>query len=220
MTKPGQLGFGKPRVELMKSRLEDWSFDKIQTYLDERPIPFVIRPDGKWVISDRHHLFLSLVLSQETLAERFPGQELSLSYVMKADLSKATESQYRAFMVEHKIINLRFKGEDISWEDLPENFNGLKTDFFRGMAWVLIKAEVVEKDMTPFAEFTWAEVMRSRFPASKVERVWDLDNVEKVMEDVINNPDAYSHLPGFKTSAPKLDEAIENIEGISSTLGW
>lgn len=220
VTRPGQLGYGKPKVEYMKYRFGKWSLEKIQTYLNERPIPYVIRPDGKWVISDRHHLFLSLIKSRELLSERFPGKEINLVYELKADLSSATNEQYRKFMVGNKIINLRHKGIDIQWEDLPMDFNGLNRDFFRGMAYVLIKAEVVEKDMTPFAEFTWAEVLRSRFPASKVERVWDLENVEEVMEDVLKNPSAYSHLPGFKNSPPEIDEAIENIEKISSALGW
>ncbi|MCF8060150.1 MAG: ParB/Srx family N-terminal domain-containing protein [Bacteriovoracaceae bacterium] len=217
-TRPGQLGYGRPKVDLLKKRFEDSSFSEIQEYLDARPIPYVENPEGKWVIHDRHHLFLGLVKSREVLEERFPEKSLKLTYHRTASFKGKGEPEYRKFMEGTNRINLDFKGSAIAWRDLPNDFQSMKKDFFRGMAYLLIKAEILEKVTVPFSEFKWANALRKRFPYLKTK--WRIKNIEEVFEDVIDNPEKYPGLKGRVEDPPDLDEAMDNIEDIVDELGW
>jgi hypothetical protein len=217
-TVPGQLTYGRPRVDYLRYRFNKWSFEKIQEYLDARPIPYVETPDGKWVIHDRHHMFLALFKEKANLEERFPNQALKLTYQRKATFKESSWADYRHFMKENNTILLRAKGRPISWRQIPRDFNSMDKDFFRGMAWVLIKAGIVEKQDKAFFEFIWADELRKRFP--KLPTRWRLEHVEEVFEDIITNPADYRHLPGLVDDGPNVEEALENIEKISDALSW
>ena len=213
-----QLTYGRPRVDFLRYRFNKWSFEKIQEYLNARPVPYVETPDGKWVIHDRHHLFLALYKEKANLEERFPNQALKLTYQRKASFKGASWADYRHYMEENNTILLRSKGAPIEWEQLPKNFDSMNKDFFRGMAWVLIQAGLVEKEARPFFEFIWADELRKRFP--KLPTRWQLENVEEVFEDIVTNPNDYKHLPGLVKNGPDVEEALENIDKISSALSW
>lgn len=215
---PGQLTYGRPRVDHLRYRFKDWDFEEIQDYLNSKPVPYVEAPDGKWILHDRHHLFLALFKEKEALEERFPNRALRLIFHRKASFKGGSWPDYRSYMTENNTILLRAKGQPISWEQIPRGFDGMEKDFFRGMAWVLIKAGLVEKEPKPFFEFIWADELRKRFP--KLPTKWRLSNVEEVFEDIIENPEDYQHLPGLVKDRPDVEEALENIEKISSALSW
>ncbi|GEM_PF-4159697 len=217
-TRPGQKSYGRPRVDLLRSRFKDWSFSEIQEYLDARPIPYVESPDGLWVIHDRHHLFLGLVKSRETLEDRFPGKSLKLTYQRSASFKGKGWPEYRLFLEESDRIYLNFKGQKIDWRELPSDFLSMKKDFFRGMAYILIKAEILEKVNEPFSEFKWANALRERFP--NLKRKWRIKNIETVFEDVLKHPENYPGLKGRVSDPPDLEEAMDNIENIVDDLNW
>lgn len=220
VTRPGQSTYGKPKVDYNIHRFREWSLEKIQDYLDQRPIPYVIRPDGNWMIIDRHHLFISLQKSAENFKERFGDGAIQISYELKGNFKSVDETEFRKFLEERRLVYLKYKGKKVEWEDLPEKFDEMKKDYFRGMAWVLIKAGIVEKNTTPFSEFIWAEALRQRFPKSDHDRFWDMESIEEVMEDIFDNPRAYEHLPGKIKDPPSLEEAIENLEKYEDILNW
>ena len=215
---PGQLTYGKPRVEYLRYRFQKWDFEEIQDYLNSKPIPYVETPDGRWVLHDRHHLFLALFKEKANLEERFPNRALKVTFQRKASFKGASWEDYRFFMEENKTIHLRAKGKPIGWEEIPKTFDSMDRDFFRGMAWVLIKAGLVKKEEKPFFEFIWADELRKRFP--KMPTKWNIENVETVFEDVIKNPKDYQGLLGLVKDKPDLEEALENIEKISDALNW
>ncbi len=217
-TRPGQLTYGRPRVDYLRQRIQVWDFEEMQEYIDARPIPYVEDPSGNWVIHDRHHFLLAFFKEREDLIERFPGRSPKFTYQRTAGFKGQSWESYRAFMEKEKYVHLRFKGQPASWEDLPERLEDLQKDYFRGMAWVLVKAGIVSKKPVPFFEFEWAHFLRQRF--SKLPTKWRLRHVKAVMQDILENPDDYRQLEGLDHEIPSLEEALENIEKYAIALGW
>lgn len=215
---PGQATYGKPRVEYLRWRFQTWEFDEIQDYLNSKIIPYIEDPSGKWILHDRHHLFIALFKEKENLKQRFPKKELRLTYQRKNSFKGKSWQEFRNYLEKNDLVLLRHKGEPISWEQLPKSFGKMDKDFFRGMAWILIKAGIVEKENKPFFEFIWADELRRRFP--KLQTKWRLENIEEVFEDIVDNPQDYRHLPGLVEDGPDVDEAFENIEKIIEALNW
>lgn len=215
---PGQSTYGRPRVDYLRHRFQTETFKEIQEYLDTKPIPYVEDPDGKWIPHDRHHLFVALVKERENLKKRFPKRALKITYHRKISFKDRAWPEYRAYMEENNLVLLRAKGEVINWEDLPKSFTGMKKDFFRGMAYILIKAGYIDKEPIPFFEFLWADHLRRRFPNLKTQ--WNLQNIEIVFQDLIQNPSSYQKLPGLSPTPPSVEEGFSQIKKISDALNW
>lgn len=218
LTRPGQLTYGKPRVEYLRAKIREWDFDEIQGYIDARPIPYVRNPEGKWVIHDRHHFLLAFFKEYEDLQDRFPDTPLKFTYQRSKDFKDASWVQYRQYMEKNNFVNLKFKGTKVDWKDLPNSLLDLKKDYFRGMAWVLVKSGIVEKNPVPFFEFVWADFLRKRFP--KLPTKWRLENVEKVMKDILENPKDYESLPGLDHKLPSLEDSLDEIDKYADELNW
>lgn len=218
LTRPGQFTYGKPKVEYLRSKIRDWDFDEIQEYIDARPIPYVRNPEGNWVIHDRHHFLIAFFKEKDDLEDRFPGQTLRFTYQRSKDFKGRPQAEYRAFMEANNFVNLKFKGEVAKWEKLPNDLTALKKDYFRGMAWVLIKAGIVEKEPVPFFEFVWADFLRKRFPDLPTK--WRLKHVETVMKDILENPQEYKSLPGLDHELPSLEDSLDEIDNIGDALSW
>lgn len=218
LTRPGQLTYGKPRVEYLRAKIRDWDFDEIQEYIDARPIPYVRNPNGKLVIHDRHHFLLAFFKEYEDLQDRFPNQTLEFTYQRSKDFKGGSWVQYRQYMENNNFVNLKFKGRKVGWDDLPNDLLKLKKDYFRGMAWVLVKSGIVEKNPVPFFEFIWADFLRKRFP--KLPRKWRIENIETVMKDILESPQDYKSMPGLEHKLPSLEDSLDEIDKYADELNW
>jgi len=216
--RPGQSDYGTPRVDYLLDKIRSDSFKKLQKYLDERPIPYVLDPNGRRLISDRHHMFLGFLKGQSILKTRFPGKHLKISYSLGEDFTGRDLSEFQRFLEDNNLVFLRSSGQQIGWSELPSHFDQMKQDYFRGMAWVLKKAEVMDDTGIAFAEFQWADRLRESFPELKTD--WSWSSIEAAVKFIQDHPDDFRSLAGFKEEAVSIEVARKNLKKYARILGW
>lgn len=218
VTVPGQYNFGRPRVDFLLHKFKNESWESIQKYLDERPIPYVVTPDGKRMISDRHHLFVALKKGERILKERFPDKDINVSYLFLKTFKDKKPKKFKKWLEDNKLVLLSSRGENKGWDNLPRSFDRMGDDYFRGIAWVLKKTKVVQNTTVPFAEFRWADTLRTKFP--NLEEKWNWEQMKEVISYIKANPDEFKGLPGFDSNMPSLEKAEDNFQKYKEVLGW
>lgn len=202
---PTQFDYGLPRIKFLKNKFKEMDQEQLQAYLDQKPIPYVLGPDQRKYIIDHHHLSLAL---HEHLAQN-PRDELVVSFKQVEDYSRLTRSQFWQKMQQNKYVYAKRKGVSLGVETLPSHISELKKDFYRGMAWVLIKADIIEKSPQPFAEFLWADQMRAHSRLDQTK--WNLESIVEVFESMKSSPEKFEHLPGYKKITQSQTELISAL---------
>lgn len=188
---PTQIEFGQPKIFETTAKLKQMSHEKRQKYLDDRPIPFVLGPNNRRYILDRHHLTKILW----NMREELQSPPLQLSFLMKADYSEMKLANFWNKMEELQFVYPKEKGIKKDFAQIPSHINELKEDYYRGIVWVMAQLKVIKKSPQPFAEFRWAQRIRQRVKIDP--ETWHPTNLKKILEDINQHPDAYSDLPGF-----------------------
>ena len=78
--------------------------------------------------------------------------------------------------------------------EMPKHIGDLKDDPFRSLAGALRESGGFAKDLTPYAEFLWADFLRRRVSGKKVEHDFE-QAVAKAMK--LARGHAARHLPGW-----------------------
>lgn len=210
--RPTQFDYGLPRVRYLQKKLAAMSFEEVQHYLDQHPIPVVIGPNGDYFMVDRHHTLRALAESQEVLIENFSSKanELVLKLVVLEDKSNLNEGEFYRQMLEESLLYPYRKSNLMDVEHLPKQVLDLQKDYFRGLVWLLKKAQVIDENKIPFSDFIWASKLREIKHTD--ETVWTKNQVRSHLENFFDNYEKFRDLPGYKDERLSLDDIMESIE--------
>ncbi|HEX7783056.1 MAG TPA: ParB-like protein [Sphingobium sp.] len=183
--RPTQLTVGYREVALKR---QEWVMRKTPErpeYLGQHMIPAVIGPkDQRWIV-DHHHLALALLKE---------GVEHVLVSVI-ADLSHLKKATFLTYMDNRNWLHpFDEEGRRQDYGALPRHLGKLVDDPYRSLAGAARRAGGYAKVETPYAEFLWADYLRSRIKAAKIEAQFDSCVVKAVA--LARSRDA-RHLPGW-----------------------
>lgn len=164
--RPTQAAVGMRAVAAKREKVETRAHKrkKIARFLERRPIPAVLGPQGNLYIVDHHHLSLALLQSEVT--EAFVKVIDEWAHLPHTSFWKNMRDSGRAYLFDEK-------GDPIRPAQLPGSICGLRCDHFRDLAWSVREAGGFEKTWKPYAEFRWAEYFRKHIAVSRVRRDYD-----------------------------------------------
>jgi hypothetical protein len=192
---PTQFEVGPPRIKSLAARFEKSSLKKIQRYLDKRPFPFILGPDQKKYIIDRHHLAYAL---DKYVADK-KITTLTITFEQKEDLSRLNKDLFWQKMKEKNYVHPKSLGKELPFDQIPDHVSKLKVDYYRGLVWVMIQADVIKKSPIPFAEFSWADQLRVDFPQAQSLSQTPDKFLEELYLVLQKNATTYSQLAGHRT---------------------
>ncbi len=214
-----QFLYGRPGVLNRKIELDSLSFSELQEYIAEKPIPYVLGPDGMKYIIDRHHFSRSLFEMRDRLVAKFGdrAKELQISFqkvnIYGKDSSNLSYSEFGESMIENKLTYLRKGSSYRLFNELPTHISEIEEDYYRGLAWIVRKSGAFVKTDVPFAEFYWGEYFEKTLGFNK-EKLTRKKIRKAIRATLVMNEDT-SSLPGFigdrYQDEASLDEAVKKF---------
>lgn len=165
--RPTQLCVGRQQVGDKAARLSKLKKSGgLHAYLRDHPVPVVLGPHGDMFVTDHHHLCCAM------LEAGVPLQEARLEVVQ--DWKALAEPDFWSLMEQHGYVWRHDKkgGEldrDAFVRSLPRRMADMSDDPYRSLAALVRKRGAYTKDWTPFAEFQWANWLRTRVGPTDVE---------------------------------------------------
>jgi hypothetical protein len=217
-----QFHYGVPGVISKIKTLEAFNLDELNQYLSKKPIPYVLGPDGrKWII-DRHHFSLSLV----QLRKQFLRNGLDLNSILVnyqrvhlkgvKNSSLLTMDEFEEELFRRKLLYPFKDGIRQPIAKLPKHITGLVPSYYRGLAWLVRKSNAYNKTDIPFAEFYWADYMKEALNFKK-EKFSD-GKIKKAIKLALTDNSETRELPGFNAHnlskedfKLRLEEAMETL---------
>ena len=159
--------------------------ERAAEYLGGHMIPVVLGPKGRHYILDHHHLCRAL---------HEEGVDHLLVNVV-ADLRDLTKASLWVYL-DNRAWCHPYDAEGVRrpFEDLPTTVAHMSDDPYRSLAGELRRAGGFAKDTTPFSEFIWADFLRRRIKARRIEE--DFEGALKRALELARGPDA-DYLPGW-----------------------
>lgn len=157
---PTQMSVGmvevKEKVNQLKRMINTGDSHKLQALLKSKPIPGVIGPGNVFYIIDHHHLARALHES---------GIDTSHCNVLE-DYSSLSKDKFWNVMSDKKWVYPYDENGKGPWPyaDIPDHVESLKDDPYRSLAGAVEKKGGYNKTTTPFAEFLWADYLRTVVP--------------------------------------------------------
>lgn len=160
------------------TKMKHKSESELTDYLKSHEVPIIKGPNDKLYIIDHHHLCCA-------------AYDINLEVVYVKILEDWSDKDSNIFWNDMHKNNYVWlydeNGAEISLEKfiqlLPKNIKHLKNDPFRSIAGVLRNKGVYEKDWTPYAEFKWANHLRSHMILDDHNQN---KNIQDFDEDVLN----------------------------------
>jgi hypothetical protein len=145
----------------------------------------VLGPKERAYLVDHHHLVRALY--EEGVAHVPTSIVFDLSHLGKDEGS----------VMDHRHWRYPFDAEGLrrSHRDLPKTIAGLEYDDpYRSLAGALRRAGGYAKDITPYSEFMWANLLRSRVDAKLIA-----SDIDKALRDALSpaHDRSASFLPGW-----------------------
>lgn len=191
MLRPTQMTVGFREVELKRTSWRKRVKKDGPDFLGEHMIPVVTGPGGVYWIVDHHHLARALM--DEGVAH------VLVSVIAK--LKHLDERTFFTFLDNRNWIHVYDnKGKRCDLEDLPRSLAGMKDDPYRSLASEIRRRGCCSKVETPYAEFLWADFLRTRIKPSDIRADY-ARSVKRAMKLARSQDAAY--LPGF--SGPEED---------------
>jgi hypothetical protein len=154
-------------------------------FLGAHMIPVVIGPKNRPWLIDNHHL--ARALHEEKVKK--------VLVRIVADLSGLPNDLFRTFMDNRNWLHpFDAKGQRRALSHIPKHIEGLADDPYRSLAGELRRAGGYAKDMTPFAEFLWADYLRRHVDAALVAKHFDKAVAEAL---VLARAKPADYLPGW-----------------------
>lgn len=183
--RPTQMTVGYREVEEKRKRWREHDPDTRAAFLGSHMIPTLLGPKKRHYVIDHHHL--SRALQEE-------GVENVLVTVV-ADLHELEKDAFWT-VCDHKSWSHPYDAEGVrrDFKDIPKAIGDLVDDPYRSLAGELRRAGGFAKDTTPFSEFLWADFLRRRVKAKRI----DGDFTEALEEAMryAKSPEA-GYLPGW-----------------------
>jgi hypothetical protein len=158
--RPTQITLGFREVDQKRKDWRRLASEDGGAFLGRHMIPTVLGPKDRHYIIDNHHL--ARALHEEGV------QDVLVS--VSANLSSLSKSSFWIFLDNrawcHPYDN---SGRRTDFADIPASIDKLQDDPYRSLAGDLRHAGGYAKDLTPFAEFLWADFLRTRVKRKTVE---------------------------------------------------
>ncbi|WP_395449563.1 ParB-like protein [Aminobacter sp. UC22_36] len=154
--RPTQITIGFHEVALKRQELRALSARKAGAFLGHHFIPVVLGPKGQNHIIDHHHL--ARALHEEGVRDVFVSVLADLSMLDKEAFHVVLDN--RAWMHPFDA-----RGKRRPYSDIPKSVDKLVDDPYRSLAGEVRRRGGYAKDLTPFAEFLWADFFRRRIGA-------------------------------------------------------
>ncbi len=127
-------------------------------------VPTVLGPKGRHYLIDGHHTARALYDE---------GVKEVLAHVA-ADLSSLSKASFWGFLDNKAWCHpYDSAGKRRDFAIIPTTIEGLSDDPYRSLAGELRRAGGYAKDLAPFAEFLWADYLRTRVGAPLVQQDFD-----------------------------------------------
>ncbi|MDQ2860484.1 MAG: chromosome partitioning protein ParB [Pseudomonadota bacterium] len=183
--RPTQITLGFHEVDQKRRQWRGKSGDDGDAFLGRHMIPSVLGPKARHYIIDNHHL--ARALHEEGVKE--------VLVTVAADLSALSKSSFWTFLDNRAWCHpYDVEGRRIDFAAIPTSIDKLRDDPFRSLAGDLRHAGGYAKDLSPFAEFLWADFLRGRFKRKAVEK--DFARALKKALALAKSP-AATFLPGW-----------------------
>lgn len=150
--RPTQFVLGMKEIESKISKMAVFSKKELVDYSAEHRIPVIIGPNEELYMIDHHHFARACwELNVKTFSVK----------IIK-DLRHKGEKDFWNFMIKKEwlYLNDQFGMGPHSPYSLPTDIRCLADDPFRSLAWTVIDAGFIKKQLIPFFEFKWSAFFR------------------------------------------------------------
>jgi hypothetical protein len=159
--RPTQITLGFREVDQKRKEFRARTGGDGDTFLGRHMIPSVLGPKGRHYIIDNHHL--ARALHEEGVKE--------VLVTVAADLQALSKSSFWTFLDNRAWCHpYDAEGRRTDFDAIPTSIDKLRNDPYRSLAGDLRHAGGFAKDITPFAEFLWADFLRKRIKSKSVEK--------------------------------------------------
>jgi hypothetical protein len=159
--RPTQITLGFHEVDQKRRQWRGRNGDDGDAFLGRHMIPSVLGPKGRHYIIDNHHL--ARALHEEKVKE--------VLVTVAADLQALSRSSFWTYLDNRAWCHpYDTEGRRTDFAAIPASIDKLLDDPFRSLAGDLRHAGGFAKDVTPFAEFLWADFLRKRFKRKSVQK--------------------------------------------------
>ena len=182
---PTQMTIGLREVARKRAAFAARAKKDGPVFLGHHMVPAVAGPRGRIYIIDNHHLVRAL-------------HEDGVEHVLvslTADLSRLAKPLFWTFMENRNWLHpYNAAGERMPHSAIPKSIGKLADDPYRSLAGEVREAGGYAKDMTPYAEFLWADFLRHRIDPKDLTK--DFDAAVKKATKLAQSKDA-DYLPGW-----------------------
>ena len=183
--RPTQMTVGFREVEEKRAEWRKRCDTDGGEFLGRHMVPVVLGPKGRPYVIDHHHLARALL--EEAV------EEMLVNVV--ADLSHLEKMAFWVFMDNRGWCHpYDADGVRQGFDEIPTSIGRLADDPYRSLAGELRRAGGYAKDNTPFSEFMWADFLRRRIKAKRLEKNFS-DALAHGM--TLSHTHAASYLPGW-----------------------
>lgn len=159
--RPTQMTIGKREVARKRAAWAKSAETDGPAFLGRHMIPAVAGPKKQLFIIDHHHLVRAL---------HEDGVEHVLVSTV-ADLSQLDKSLFWTFMENRNWLHpYNADGERVAHGEIPKSIGKLTDDPYRSLAGAVREAGGYAKDLTPYAEFLWADYLRRKIDIKALDR--------------------------------------------------
>lgn len=183
--RPTQMTVGLREVALKQRELRALSSEKAGSFLGHHFVPAVLGPRGRYHIVDHHHLVRAL--HEEGIKEVFVTVISNLSRLDKEAFLVVLDN--RSWMHPFDATGKRHP-----YSDIPKSIGKLPDDPYRSLSGEVRRLGGYAKDLTPFAEFLWADFFRRRIALELLND--DFDKASRHAQQMARQMEA-SYLPGW-----------------------
>lgn len=209
-----QKFYGKPGIINRISKLKNLDFDGVKYMLDDNPIPFVLGPDGKRYIIDRHHFARAFYDYRDELQKKFGKDFYKLNMRFQevevfgdVPSQKMDFESFEKMMTDLKLVYL--DKPNMKMSDLPVGIGELEEDYYRGLAWIVVKSGAIGKTDIPFQEFYWAAFFKKNLDFKN--EAFTLKKIKKAIK--LSLSDKAASLPGYREGKSlSKKNAVERLE--------
>jgi len=183
--RPTQMTVGRREVDEKRRAWRDRAEHDGAEFLGRHMIPVLLGPKDRHYVVDHHHL--ACALRAEGVA--------NVAVNVVADLSALSKPEFWVFCDNRGWCHpFDVDGNRRTYDDIPKSLDELGDDPFRSLAGALRRAGGFAKEVTPFAEFTWADFLRRRISLAAVGA--DFAAAISTALQLARSP-AANHLPGW-----------------------
>lgn len=226
---PAQHLLGEPRIVIFREFLLNADFNQIRREIEKRPIPYVLGPDGKRHIVDRHHtLYTFHLVLPELVAKGLPVHRLKFEMRMVEDFSHLSPKEFSQQMMAKKYLYPLNNNWTEDLTSIPSHVALLEFNYYRGLAWIVrksgaIKKAKLDKESVPFLEFMWANVFRQELQFKHEQ--FTRKKIRKAIALALAENGSHTDLPGYLPpllgkgdSLPSVDDCMLKIDEMLQAL--